>query len=35
VDTLIVDYSKLKEKVFSNRMGKDIVIICMEEALVP
>jgi hypothetical protein len=34
VDTHIVDISKLKEKVLSNKIGKGVGINCMEEVLV-
>jgi hypothetical protein len=34
VDTLIVDFFELKEKVLSKKMGKGVTITCMKEVLV-
>jgi hypothetical protein len=35
MDILTIDYPKLKEKVLSNKMGKNVGIICMKKTLVP
>jgi hypothetical protein len=34
VDTLIVNFFELKQKVLSKKMGKGVAITCMEEVLV-